>query len=368
MKKQLTITLVLMVTLLTTSCGAKKYNFHQVKKVPITNTTIQEPSSEVVYDQLYYDYEKDVEFTLFRSGDSYLLCRDNGGEVDVNWARVESEIPEEIKMKDFEFLHVKADLTLLNGGVAGLANAPVISKVYEQNAMSYDEVLEKKLIKKYDRSIEYFAGPRICENNGDTYIIVYCNYQKYRVYKNGKYMDDFTTAYAADGAMGLAGIDETAEYEKVKIYKLFVFKCKDTYLVYNNNKWTPILNEEYNNEIYNLTLKEGEMACIVNADTMLANGGKNNYENAIILRGYDNVDKCKYDIYTLYNDEQHWEANSPLVPLENECFEYKCGKYLIFNLDKKFYIYMDKESETDSPTLIGTYDTKSEVDSALGIE
>lgn len=286
MKKNIIILQILAVTLLTTSCGSTNPpNFHKVKKVPVGSEITKETTTEVVFDQLYYDYEKNVEFTLFRSGDSYILCRDNDSEkpvddkdevggVNANWTRVESQIPEEIKIKDFEFLHVKADLTLLNGGEAGFANAPVITKVYEQKAMTYDEAMEKHLIKNYDRSVEYFAGPKICESNGDTFIIVYCSYQNYRVYKNGKYMDTFTNAFAADGAMGLAEIDGTADYKKDNMYNLFVFKCGDTYLGYKDNKWTPMLNESYKNEIANLTLKDGEMACIMNANILIANGGK----------------------------------------------------------------------------------------------
>ncbi|MCR5629722.1 hypothetical protein [Eubacterium sp.] len=217
MKKQLTIIPLLMVTILATSCSSKKHNFHQVKKVPITNTTVQETTTEVVYDQLFYGSEKNVEFTLFRSGDSYFLCRDNnstdntnkdGEVITTDWNRVEWEIPEEIKIKDFEFLHVKADLTILNGGEAGYLNDPVIDKVYEQKAMTYDEAMQKKIIDKYDCSTKYFTGPRIYENNGDSFIIVYSNYKNYRLYKNEKFMNNYTTAYDANEAMGSAKIKE----------------------------------------------------------------------------------------------------------------------------------------------------------------
>lgn len=77
------------------------------------------------------------------------------------------------------------------------------------------------------------------------------------------------------------------------------------------------------------------------------------------------MDICKYDIFTLHTTEQHWEGETPL---ENECSEYKCGQYLIFNFKDKFYVYKNRETDIDSPSLIGTYDTREEVDDTLGIK
>ena len=367
MKKQFIIIPVLTVSLLATGCDSnKKSNPEEAETIQTTTKELTTP--EYVADQLNQDPEENVEFTLFRSGDSYFLYRDDDSSIYSNqrygefWTKLEGEIPKEIKINDFEFLHVKADLIILNGGIMGYSNTPMINKVHEQEAVSYDKVIENNLIQYYDRSKEHFDGPRICKNNGDTYIIVDCDSTEYRVYRNNEFINSYQTQCEANDAMRLATTDETVDYETNYIFNLYVFKCGNTYLAYIDHTWGPILNEEYRNEIANLTLKDGEMACLVNATIQQPSEDKRSYQNYMFLQNYETADKCNYNYFINSGPQNHREKNTPL---ENECCEYKSGKYLIFNLENKFYVYKDTK---DNPILVGTYTNKEEVNEVLGIK
>jgi hypothetical protein len=316
-------------------------------------------------DQLYYDYEDNVDFTIFRAGDAYLMCEDGQN----GWSGLEGDVQSQgLNLGDFDFAHVTADMTYLDGGEAGYMNAPMIRKVHNSFSVSFADVLNKGLIEEYDPEEVYFAGPRLYETDDCKYCVVFADYKEYRVYKDGGYIGSYETSYEAEGAIGLHKVDNAADFERLPKLDLYVFRCGDTYLAYCKyyglSQWTPLLDENYENCPSGFTLDDGEFICLHQADVMKVSGGKAGYVNAPMIMNPGSIEECRYDTPALMGSVIHWEERQKIE--EGDLMEYHVSEYLIFYLDGKYHVYA--ENETKHQELVGVYDTEEEVNAALGIE
>ena len=157
--------------------------------------------------------------------------------------------------------------------------------------------------------------------------------------------------------------------ERAGNYSVYVFRCGDKYLVYigsilfgDNGNWIEYLNEDFENQPKDFTLKDGEAILLKNASLYKVNGGDENYINAPMIMSYDSSESIILSTLTLNVTMEHWEENPEIS--DYQTVQYGGGDTMIVYLDGKYHLYkMDYEDfETK---LIGVYDTVEEVNDSI---
>ena len=313
-------------------------------------------------DQLYTKSEKNVTGTVFCAGDKFVLCVE-GENV---WKLVESDASETLKneMDDFDFAKIDADITWLDGGVAGFMHVPQIDKVNSLVPITFEECDKNEILATYDPDEEYFSGPHIYRDGNDIYVVIYLRYKDYRVYKNGSFIGEYETALEVKGTLGVAEYDETAQYESIHNVPLYVFCMDGVYLGYGRymglNQWAPILDKNFENALATVTLNDGELLYIEDADIEIINGGEKGYSNTVLIEKFTKSEIIGYDIL----NKDHWEEG--LAKEDYACAEYDCGRYMIFYLDGQYHVYHDDMTVDEEDHFIGVFNSEEQVDEAMG--
>ena len=334
-----------------------------VPSVSNTNIVTSVDSDDVV-DGLDYDAYGKTDLVVLNCQEKYFVKLDG----NAGWYSLVGGLPDGIIVEDGEFASMTADVKLISGGIAGYIQQPQISKVYSYKTVSFDGVLDNGDVPDYNQG-QSFAGPRFYETDGHKYLVVKLSYGDFYIYENGELKEHYDTAFETEAYLGIIeNADENADLEETRVAEIYVIRCGDQYLaspvVVENTQyptWKLILNENYENVLEDIELKDGEMAYIHDARVLVVNGGEKNYVNAPMLKSYESISKCRYDECTHI---EHWEESAP--ERFGEVRQFYSGQYLIFNIGGKYNVYRDTDWKGTDQGLVGIYDTKEEVDAALG--
>ena len=318
-------------------------------------------------DKMYYDYADNQDIYVLRTGDSYYISYIGEPGWVSPYAAV---IPDDIILNDGEFCLVNANLMLVSGGIKGYYKSPSIKIVNSQQAVTQSDVEKAGSLADYNSIDIRFCSVFTYSDGDDNYLVTKENNNKFRIYKNGVYMDTYNTQYEAEAALGMRDkIDAGALMERAGNYNVYVFRCGDKYLVYigsilfgDNGNWIEYLNEDFENQPKDFTLKDGEAILLKNASLYKVNGGEENYINSPMIMSYDSSESIILSTLTLNVTMEHWEENPEIS--DYQTLQYGGGDTMIVYLDEKYHLYkMDYEDfETK---LIGVYDTVEEVNDSI---
>lgn len=318
-------------------------------------------------DKIYFDYADKQDIFVLRAGDSYFFSYVGKS----GWVRpYGAGVPDDLILNDGEFCQVNADLMLVSGGIKGYYKSPSIKRINSQKAVTQSDVEKAGSLADYNSIDSGFPFVFTYSEGSDNYLVTYENGNKYRIYKNGVYFDTYNTQYEAEAALGIRDkADENALMERAGNYSVYVFRCGDKYLVYigsilfgDNGNWIEYLNEDFENQPKDFTLKDGEAILLKNASLYKVNGGEENYINAPMIMSYDSSESIILSTLTLNVTMEHWEENPEIS--DYQTVQYGGGDTMIVYLDGKYHLYkMDYEDfETK---LIGVYDTVEEVNDSI---
>ena len=319
-------------------------------------------SGGAVYDKEYRTDVGKTDIIVFRSGDRY---RGYVSPTD-GWKDLYADPPATVSMNDGEFLQVTADLELVDGGVSGLSNVPNIRKVYSTKAVTYADAISGGYLQPYDANIDQdLRAPRYVSDDGVIKVISSGSYNKYHVYRDGAWVGTYDTIYGADIAMGLRTSDDEVTYEAMDLSEIYLFKSGHTYYVYSSlmghDHWTPVVNKNYERELPNYTLNDGELARGTMVSVTKMNGGTAGYRNAVKIEGITGFDRIPYqDASFVFSD---WENDTEMN--DGYMKAWKNGEYIIFPADGMFHVYMVNEEDCFIEK-VGDYINASGVNEAIG--
>ena len=339
-------------------CACSKKTARQIQ------TSINNNNNQVIEDEIYYDYADNVEYYVFCTGDDCLV--NTPGQT--GWVLTHNGIPTDLIISDGEFAHITAEVTYVSGGVAGYINSPMLTDIHSQQIVKADEVIQAGSIAEYNPDESFYGIKRYTD--GTNYFLLVCaGYENFRLYRNGAFMDEYSTTFDAEAAMGIREKTDTdAEMEHYGNLQIYVFCCNGRYFIYTGNIcfnekgiWKEFLNEEFGNVPLDFTLEDGEVVHMEKAELMRVNGGEGNYVDAPMYLGSDGMEKVDMERLIDAMNMDHWEESPTTKQFESR--QYGVDDAMIFHMDGKYYVYPGKGTSTVQP---GVYDTVKEVDEALG--
>ena len=303
---------------------------------------------EVIFDQIYYNSEYDVELAVMRVGDRYITYSKD--RKMAGWAAMYSAAPDGITLEDGSFGLIKADITRVSGGVAGYMGEPQIDRLISFSPMTIAEAVEYAGIEKYDPDDRYCHEPKLC---GD-YLIVY-SYPDHRVYRDGELVGTYENIILAQGAMGLNDIDpegmEIKDYGSGFVYVICIGDKYYGYMtsMFENSYFTPLRDGNFNYMSSEFDIRDGETVRI-RCEHSSVNGGKQGYVNAPLIRTIYDVEDNDYDRLISIS------GLSPLSELSGELedhpddgaeavFERNGKTWLVFRINGVYYVYVDDYKE-----------------------
>ena len=302
---------------------------------------------EVIFDQIYYNREYDVELAVMRVGDRYITYSKDRKKA--GWTNMFSAAPDEIKLDDGAFGIIKADITRVSGGEAGYGGEPQIDRLISFTPMTLAEAFEYTGIEKYDPDDRYCHEPKLC---GD-YLIVY-SYPEHRVYRNGELVGAYDNIVFAQEAMGLNDIDpEGMEIKDHASEFVYVICIGDKYYGYmtsmfENNYFTPLRDREFNYMSSEFDIRDGETVRI-RCEHSTVNGGKQGFVNAPIIRTIFDVEDNDYDSLTRCGMTPLSELSGELEDHPDDgaeaVFERNGKTWLVFRINGVYHVYVDDYSK-----------------------
>jgi hypothetical protein len=327
---------------------------------------INNTNNQGMVDALYYDYADGVDYYVFCAGDRFLVSKPG----TPGWANTYSN-PTGLNMAEGEFALVNADVTYVSGGVAGYMNAPSLTKIKSQKIVSVDDVENAGSLAAYNPAEEYFSGVKIHKDGGFVYILACAGYERFRLYKNGRFTEEYSTTYDAEVAMGLrTKADSDAEMEHYGHINILVWRCGDKYLIYTGNVcfneelgvWREFLNEEFGDKPLDFTLEEGEAVYMTNAELMRVNGGNGNYYNQPMYIGCESMETIDIDRLNYRISMNHWEEGPASENLESR--QYGVGDAVIIKIEDNYYVFADENCRKEVTP--GVYNSLDAVNEAIG--
>ena len=303
---------------------------------------------EVIFDQIYYNREYDVELAVMRVGERYITYSKDGKKA--GWTNMFSAAPDEIKLDDGAFGIIKADITRVSGGEAGYGGEPQIDRLISFTPMTLAEAKKYAAFEEYDPEDRFCHEPKLC---GD-YLIVY-SYPEHRVYRNGELVGAYDDIVFAQWAMGLNDVD--LEGMEIKDYSsgfVYVIRIGDIYYGYirsmfENRYFTPLRDREFNYMTSEFDLRDGETVRI-RCEYSSVNGGKQGYVNAPLIRTIYDVEDNDYD--RLISTSELTSLSEQTGELEDHddsgaeaVFERNGKTWLVFRINGVYHVYADDYSK-----------------------
>ncbi|MBP3855931.1 MAG: hypothetical protein IK990_10025 [Ruminiclostridium sp.] len=323
-----------------------------------------DPDADDYPDKLYQNDYNNVTLTVMRCGEHYITY--DSEKSFIGWQILENDTDMLENIPDGGFAVINADITRMSGGIAGFASAPYIRRLHSCEFITFDEAAQRTETEEYVSGKTVYVTPLVYSTDESTYCIVYLM-NEYYVYRDGEPIGRFGTHLEAENAMGMRALaDDSAEITDEYYKSVYVFRCGDTYLAYIstiffNPYWTPLLNEDFGNELPFLALEDGEVAYLSRAHVLKVNGGEAGYVNAPMIVSAEDAEKITYDWLTLSTSTEHYAETPP--DEQDNLREYSVSEYLIFFLDGRYHVYREHDGIQEK---VGVYDSVSGVDEALG--
>ena len=318
---------------------------------------------------------ENITVTIFRSGDYYTVrFPDDTGK---GWSLMNFRIPDEITLEDGEFGTLTTDVKYTYGGDQGIAfrfeNVTSFERITAEEArktVSFEDYAPSPE-ERYDM---YYNEVQVCHTDGNEYMLMRVH-DGIHVYLDGKPFGVYNTPFEMEAALGLRHpiVGDDIRMDEARGVKLFVFRCGDVYLSYStcvflNDRWTPVLDENFNNLPMGFSLEDGEMTVIKNTDILIVNGGDGKYVNAPMLTSPAEAVKLGYYEAFRQNEVAQWTDGDNSSAKEGDFWEYSADDYntdhFILFLDGRYLVYHDNGKEQ---YLKNVYYTADEVSKALGI-
>ncbi len=336
----------------------------------------QDPSagqsaSDTGAGQIHFDYPDQLvntdggsaSMTIYKCGACFYAC-DDGQQV---WSALYSA---PLEMDEGEFIHVDAEYELVYGGVAGYMGSKHVKKVSNEKELTLNEVADLRIIPLYDKDESTFAGLRLIIKDGKNYLMCRDPLLKYRLYD-----DNANLLCTGDASMTCAayledGSDKTIDYGSSSQLPFYVMKIDGIYYAYSPydgfNNWTPLLNMDLENTPVGFDLDDGETIKIGGSRVYKVNGGKENYVNAPMFEQTERLTEINYSVLNSEASAGHWEECPPYENGDLYRYMYSSEEYLIFRLDDRFYVFFEKNCNTDTDEFLGIFDKPEDVDAAIG--
>ena len=117
-------------------------------------------------------------------------------------------------------------------------------------------------------------------------------------------------------------------------------------------------HKNFENTLPEVTLNDGELLYIEDADIEIINGGEKGYSNTVLIEKFTKSEIIGYDIL----NKDHWEEG--LAKEDYACAEYDCGRYMIMYLDGQYHVYHDDMTVDEEDHFIGVFNSEEQVDEA----
>ena len=361
MKKGLVLTLALL-TLLGCSCS-----------LPAQDTDNDHDNSDTTATRVHLDYPDQLKFTeggtdnmtIYKCGACYYAST---GEQ--SWVELYGTPP--VDIEDAEFIYVEADYDLVYGGIKGYWGNKHITEVRNERKLTFDEVIDCRLVALYDKEDAGFFGVRLYVKDGENYLIFRGPMRKYSLYdRDGNLLCTYDTSMSVVSYLE-DGPDNVTDYGSRANNPYAIFRIGDVYYGYSRydgiNKWTPILNMNFENRPVGFELEDGEGMKVNSTGVYLVNDADRNYVNVPMFERMDNYFSVNYTELEGEVSAKRW-IQGPLYE-DGTLYTYSSGldQYLIFYIEGTHYIYCETNSEPDTRIFIGQYKTADEVNAALGRE
>ncbi len=195
MKKIIIITTIL-ITVFLSACASKNGGpINSPGNGKTSDKTSEPPEDDVfVADQIEYVEEPNVSIVIFAAQDGLFIQKSGNTE----WEMLIDDYTGDIYLQDFEFAEADVDLTLLLGGEAGYYYAPRIDEVHDYEKITFNDVVDRGLIKDYEQEDGWFDGPRLYRKDDHLFCIVCTKYNEYCLYSDGEFIGAYETPEEAE--------------------------------------------------------------------------------------------------------------------------------------------------------------------------
>ena len=356
--KKLTVLMAVFVIVFACGCSGKN------DKTPGVSTTDNTVKIKFDYpDQIKYVEGGSCSLTVFRCGACYYACEDG----QQSWAQLYS-VP--FELEDGEFIRVDAEYNLAYGGVSGFMGNKRVKKVSNEKELTFNDVVDMRLIPLYDSSESSFSGLRLVKYNDNNYLMCRDPLLKYRLYD-----DNMNLLCTYDTSMACAAVlddsaDNTIDYGSRSSVPFYVMRMGDVYYAYSGydgfNKWTPLLDMNFENKPLGFELNDGQTIKIGNARVYKINGGKDNYVNAPMFEETDRIEDINYSTINSKASVCRWEQCTSYENGDLYRYMFSGEEYLIFYIDDRFYVYYEKGCDPSTDAFLGAFDLPEEVNNVIG--
>jgi hypothetical protein len=166
------------------------------------------------------------------------------------------------------------------------------------------------------------------------------------------------------------GEDQDIIYGSVSYPSCWVMRIGDVYYAYSrnggNNKWTPLLNKQFENKPIGFELTDGQAMKVDTTTMYLVNSTKYGYVNAPMFETMKDFYQINYDTIINETCRMHWEEASSYENGILYQYSYGLDQYLIFYLDDRFYVYHENYCDINTDEFIGVFMSAEEVNVGVG--
>ena len=356
--KKLPVLLTVFAIVFACGCDAK------IDKSPDNSTAVNIADIKFDYpDQIKYVEGGTCTLTVFKCGVCFYACEDGRQE----WAELYSA---PLEMEEGEFVRIDAEYDLAYGGVAGYRGNKRVKKINDEKSLTFDDVVDMRIISLYDKTESTFSGLRLIKQDNKNYLLCRDPLLKYRLYD-----DKMNLLCTYDTSMACAAVldddaDNTIEYGSRTSLPFYVMRMGDVYYAYSGhygfNKWTPLLDMNFENKPLGFELKDGGTIKISNAKIYKINGGKENYVNAPMFEEAENFEDVNYSVINEKASVCRWEQCTSYENGDLYRYMFSGEEYLIFYLDGRFHVYYEKGCDPATDAYLGVFDKPEDVDALIG--